>query len=219
MAQRATRPGRSSTTGLVQLLRLQVDLVEISSHGSAVLKAGLHPGKSTGRTDPPTRLLGNNVQLLLDLLEDLLLGSSDLVDTAAIASTVVAVAVTVVLHLGSNPEATTEARTTMAADTVVDTAGKVDTEAEAMARVHLPEALLHGCSRKHTLVTAPPAWTTTVPRRHLHRLLLAFRLHRLLAICRRPLPLLRSSGRWRQSNTNHSLYQNMACNRDARSED
>ena len=80
----------------------------------------------------------------------------------------------------------------MAADTVVDMADKVDTEAEATARVHLPEALLHGCSRKRTLVMAPLAWTTTVLRRHLRRRLLAFRRRPLLATSRRPLPHLRS---------------------------
>lgn len=199
MAQLATRPGRSSTTELAQLLHLPVDLAETSSHGSAVLKADLRPGKSTGRTGPPTRLLGNNALLLLVLPADLLLGSSDLVvvDTAAIVNTVVVVAAaTVVPHLGSNLEAmTAAARTTMAADTVVDTADKVDTEAEATAKAHLLEALLRGCSRKHTLVTALLAWTTTVLRRHPHRLLLASPLLPLLATCRRPLPLLRSSGR------------------------
>ena len=181
----------------MQELRRLLDLVETSSRGSAVPKADLRLGKSTGKMAPRIQRHGNNVKLLLDLLVDPLLGSSDLVvvDTAAIVNTVVVVAAaTVVPHLGSNLEAMIVARTAMAADTVVDMADEVDTEAEATARVHLPEALLHGCSRKRTLVMAPLAWTTTVRRRHLHHLLLAFRPHPLLATFRRPLRHHRSSG-------------------------
>jgi hypothetical protein len=140
---------------------------------------------------PRTQHPGNNVKLLLDLLVDPLLGSSDLEDTVAIASTAAA---TVVPLLGSSPDTTVATTTT--ADTAVDMADTVVTEVEeeATARVHLLEALPHGCSRKHTLVTALLAWTTTVLRRHLHHLLLAFRPHPLLATFRRPLRHHRSSG-------------------------
>ena len=191
MAQLATRPGRSSTTEAVQELRRLLDLVETSSRGSAVPKADLRLGKSTGKMAPRIQRHGNNVKLLLDLLVDPLLGSSDLEDTVAIASTAAA---TVVPLLGSSPDTTVATTTT--ADTAVDMVDTVATEVEeeATARVHLLEAPLHGCSRKHTLVTALLAWTTTVLRRHLHLRLLAFRRHPLPAICRRPLPRHLSSG-------------------------
>lgn len=168
---------------MVQELRRLQDLVEISSPGSVVLKADLRLGKSTSRMAPQTRHPGN-AQLPLDLLVDQRLGSV-LVDTVATVNTVEAA--TVVPHHGSSPEAMTEVKTTTA-DTVVDKADMVDTavEEEATARVHLLEAPLHGCSRKHTQVTAPLEWTTTAFRRHLHRLLPAFHLRPLLAICRRP---------------------------------
>lgn len=192
MAQLATRPGRSSTTEAVQELRRLLGLVETSSRGSAVLKADLRLGKSTGRMVPRTQHPGNSVKLHLDLLVDLLLGSSDLEDTVAIANT--AVAATVVPLLGSSPD-TTVATTTMA-DTAADMVDTVamEVEEEATARAHLLEAPLLGCSPKHTLVTALLAWTTTVRRRHLHHLLLAFRPHPLLATFRRPLRHHRSSG-------------------------
>lgn len=169
---------------MVQELRRLQDLVEISSPGSVVLKADLRLGKSTSRMAPQTRHPGN-AQLPLDLLVDQLLGSV-LVDTVATVNTVEAA--TAVPHHGSSPEAMIEAKTTTA-DTVVDImdTAVMEVEEEATARVHLPEALLHGCSRKHMQVTAPLEWTTTVFRRHLHRLLPAFHRHPLLAICRRPL--------------------------------
>lgn len=174
---------------MVEELRRLQDLVETSSPGSVVLQAGLRLGKSTGRMVPQTRHPGS-AQLPLDLLVDQLLGS-DLEDTVATANTVEAA--TAAPHLGSNPEDMTVATTTTA-DTVVDTA-VMEVEEEATARVHLPEALLLGCSRKHTQVTAPLEWTTTVLRRHLHRLLPAFHLHPLLATCRRPLRHHPNSGR------------------------
>jgi hypothetical protein len=192
VAQLAIRPGRSSTTEAVQELRRLLDLVETSSRGSAVLKADLHRGKSTGRMALQTQHPGNSVKLHLDLLVDRLLGSSVLEGTVAIAN--IAVAATVVPLLGSSPGTTVATTTT--ADTAVDMVDTVATEVEeeATARVHLLEAPLHGCSRKHTLVTALLAWTTTVLRRHLHLRLLAFRRHPLPAICRRPLPRHLSSG-------------------------
>ena len=125
VAQLATRPGRSSTTEVVRELRRLLDLAETSSRGSAVLKADLRLGKSTDRMVPQTQHLGNNVKLLLDLLVDPLLGSSDLEDMVAIANT--AAAATVVPLLGSSPEATTVATTTTA-DTVVDMVDMAATE-------------------------------------------------------------------------------------------
>jgi hypothetical protein len=192
VVQLATRPGRSSTTEAVQELRRLLDLVETLSRGSAVLKADLRLGKSTGRMVPRTQHPGNNVKLLLGLLVDLRPGNSDLEDTVAIANT--AVLATVVLLLGNSPDMTV-ATTTMA-DMAVDMADTVamEVEEEATARAHLPEAPLLGCSPKHTLVTALLAWTTTALHRHLHRLPLAFRPHPLLAICRHPLRHHRSSG-------------------------
>ena len=178
---------------LAQELHRLVDLLETSSHGSVDLQADLRLGKSTSRMDPRTRLHGNSVRLPLDLQVARLRGSSDLEDTVATANTVVAA--TVVLHHGSSPEVMTEATTTTAAMA----AGMVDTvdmevEEEAMVRVHLPEVLLPGCSRKHMQDTALLAWTITVLPRHLHHRPRAFRLRPLLAICRRPLRHLPSSG-------------------------
>lgn len=185
---------------MVQELRRLQDLVETSSPGSVVLKADLRLGKSTSRMAPQTRHPGN-AQLPLDLLVDQLLGSV-LEDTVATANTVEAA--TAVPHLGSSPEAMTVAKTTTA-DTAVDTADMVDTEVEeeATARVHLLEAPLHGCSRKHTQVTAPLEWTTTVFRRHLHHLLPASHRRPLLAICHRPLRHHLSS-RLAEPDTNYS---------------
>lgn len=169
---------------MVQELRPLQDLVETSSPGSVVRKADLRLGKSTSRMAPQTRHPGN-AQLPLDLPVAQLLGSV-LEDTVVTVNIVEAA--TVVPHRGSSPEVTTEAKT-ITVDTAVDTADMVDTEVEeeATVKVHLPEALLRGCSRKHTQVTAPLEWTTTAFRRHLHRLLPAFHLRPLLAICRRPL--------------------------------
>lgn len=170
---------------MVQELRRLQDLVETSSPGSVVLKADLRLGKSTSRMAPQTRHPGN-AQLPLDLPEAQLLGSV-LEDTVVTVNIVEAASV--VPHRGSSPEVMTEAKTTTV-DTAVDTADMVDTEVEeeeATAKVHLPEALLRGCSRKHPQVTAPLEWTTTAFRRHLLRLLPAFHLRPLLAICCRPL--------------------------------
>jgi len=76
---------------------------------------------------------------------------------------------------------------------MVDTVA-TEVEEEATAKVHLREVLLRGCSRRHTLVTALLAWTTTVLHRLRRRRLQAFHLHPLPATCRRPLPRHLSSG-------------------------
>jgi hypothetical protein len=197
---------------LAQEPHLPVDLVESSSHGSAVLKVDPRPGKSTSRAALPTRLPGNSAQLLLDPLVDRLPGSSVLEDTVATASTV-EVAATVALRHGSNPEVTIEVRTTTVVAMAVDMADMVATEEEEedMARVHLREARLLGCSRKHTQATAPQAWTTMALRPHLHHRLVAFHLRPHLATCRRLLRRRRSSGCQHRIRTTPLLNKSKAC--------
>lgn len=156
------------------------------------LKVDPRHGSSTGRVALLTRRPGSNVLLLLDLLEDPPLGSSDLEveveATAATANTAAEEGEIAALRHGNNPEVATTAM----AVTEVDTA--VDTEAEAMdmeVKVRLPEAQLLGSNRM--LATVLRAWTATAPHHHHRRRLVESRHHRLPATSRRLLHL-HSSG-------------------------
>jgi hypothetical protein len=157
--------GRRAEPELELLPRPLVD--PISSRGSVVLKVGLHHGKSTSRATHLVQLLGNNVQLPLDLLVGQLLGSSDLEDMIVI--TVAAAAKVVVLRRGSSPGLMTEGRITI---TVAAVMVVVATEAqeEVMDRVRLLEAQLPGTNRNNTQATAHPAWTTMACHRLRRRL-------------------------------------------------
>lgn len=140
-----------------------------------------------------TRRPGSNVLLLLDLLEDPPLGSSDLEveveATAATANTAAEEGEIAALRHGNNPEVATTAMAVTEVDTVVDT------EAEAMemeVKVRLPEAQLLGSNRM--LATVLRAWIATAPHHHHHRRrLVESRHHRLPATSRRLLHL-HSSG-------------------------
>ena len=156
------------------------------------LKVDPRHGSSTGRVALLTRRPGSNVLLLLDLLEDPPLGSSDLEveveATAATANTAAEEGEIAALRHGNNPEVATTAMAVTEVDTVVDT------EAEAMemeVKVRLPEAQLLGSNRM--LATVLQAWTATAPHHHRRRLVES-RHHRLLATSRRRLHLHRSSG-------------------------
>ena len=156
------------------------------------LKVDPRHGSSTGRVALLTRRPGSNVLLLLDLLEDPPLGSSDLEveveATAATANTAAEEGEIAALRRGNNPEV---AMTAMAV-TEVDTA--VDTEAEAMdmeVKVRLPEAQLLGSNRM--LATVLREWIATAPHHHHRRRLVESRHHRLPATSRRLLHL-HSSG-------------------------
>ena len=141
-----------------------------------------------------TRRPGSNVLLLLDLLEDPPLGSSDLEveveATAATANTAAEEGEIAALRHGNNPEVATTAMAVTEVDTVVDT------EAEAMemeVKVRLPEAQLLGSNRM--LATVLRAWIATAPHHHHHRRrLVESRHHRLPATSRRLLHLHHSSG-------------------------
>lgn len=142
-----------------------------------------------------TRRPGSNVLLLLDLLEDPPLGSSDLEveveATAATANTAAEEGEIAALRRGNNPEVATTAMAVTEVDTV-DTV--VDTEAEAMemeVKVRLPEAQLLGSNRM--LATVLRAWIATAPHHHHRRRLVESRHHRLPATSRRLLHL-HSSG-------------------------
>ena len=159
------------------------------------LKVDPRHGSSTGRVALLTRRPGSNVLLLLDLLEDPPLGSSDLeveVEVeAATANTAAEEGEIAALRRGNNPEVATTAMAVTEVDTV-DTA--VDTEAEAMdmeVKVRLPEAELLGSNRM--LATVLRAWTATAPHHHHRRRLVESRHHRLPATSRRLLHL-HSSG-------------------------
>lgn len=140
-----------------------------------------------------TRRPGSNVLLLLDLLEDPPLGSSDLEveveATAATANTAAEEGEIAALRRGNNPEVATTAMAVTEVDTVVDT------EAEAMemeVKVRLPEAQLLGSNRM--LATVLRAWIATAPHHHHRRRLVESRHHRLPATSRRLLHLHHSSG-------------------------
>lgn len=142
-----------------------------------------------------TRRPGSNVLLLLDLLEDPPLGSSDLEveveATAATANTAAEEGEIAALRRGNNPEVATTAMAVTEVDTV-DTV--VDTEAEAMemeVKVRLPEAQLLGSNRM--LATVLREWIATAPHHHHRRRLVESRHHRLPATSRRLLHL-HSSG-------------------------
>ena len=139
-----------------------------------------------------TRRPGSNVLLLLDLLEDPPLGSSDLEveveATAATANTAAEEGEIAALRHGNNPEVATTAMAVTEVDTVVDT------EAEAMemeVKVRLPEAQLLGSNRM--LATVLREWIATAPHHHHRRRLVESRHHRLPATSRRLLHL-HSSG-------------------------
>lgn len=156
------------------------------------LKVDPRHGSSTGRVALLTRRPGSNVLLLLDLLEDPPLGSSDLEveveATAATANTAAEEGEIAALRRGNNPEVATTAMAVTEVDTVVDT------EAEAMemeVKVRLPEAQLLGSNRM--LATVLQAWTATAPHHHRRRLVES-RHHRLPATSRRLLHLHHSSG-------------------------
>lgn len=157
------------------------------------LKVDPRHGSSTGRVALLTRRPGSNVLLLLDLLEDPPLGSSDLEveveATAATANTAAEEGEIAALRHGNNPEVATTAMAVTEVDTVVDT------EAEAMemeVKVRLPEAQLLGSNRM--LATVLRAWIATAPHHHHHRRrLVESRHHRLPATSRRLLHL-HSSG-------------------------
>jgi hypothetical protein len=136
----------------------------------------LRHGKSTGKAARPTRHPGSSVLLLLDRLEDPLLGNSDpeVEATAATANTGEEVEAIVALRRGNNPEVVTEEEATDMED-----------------MVHLPEAQLLGSNRMQAM--ALQAWTATAFH-HLLRRLVESRHHRLPAISRRPLRLHHSSG-------------------------
>jgi hypothetical protein len=158
------------------------------------LKVDPRHGSSTGRVALLTRRPGSNVLLLLDLLEDPPLGSSDLEveveATAATANTAAEEGEIAALRHGNNPEVATTAMAVTEVDTVVDT------EAEAMemeVKVRLPEAQLLGSNRM--LATVLRAWIATAPHHHHHRRrLVESRHHRLPATSRRLLHLHHSSG-------------------------
>lgn len=140
-----------------------------------------------------TRRPGSNVLLLLDLLEDPPLGSSDLEveveATAATANTAAEEGEIAALRRGNNPEVATTAMAVTEVDTVVDT------EAEAMemeVKVRLPEAQLLGSNRM--LATVLREWIATAPHHHHRRRLVESRHHRLPATSRRLLHLHHSSG-------------------------
>lgn len=157
------------------------------------LKVDPRHGSSTGRVALLTRRPGSNVLLLLDLLEDPPLGSSDLEveveATAATANTAAEEGEIAALRRGNNPEVATTAMAVTEVDTVVDT------EAEAMemeVKVRLPEAQLLGSNRM--LATVLRAWIATAPHHHHRRRLVESRHHRLPATSRRLLHLHHSSG-------------------------
>jgi hypothetical protein len=157
------------------------------------LKVDPRHGSSTGRVALLTRRPGSNVLLLLDLLEDPPLGSSDLEveveATAATANTAAEEGEIAALRHGNNPEVATTAMAVTEVDTVVDT------EAEAMemeVKVRLPEAQLLGSNRM--LATVLRAWIATAPHHHHRRRLVESRHHRLPATSRRLLHLHHSSG-------------------------
>lgn len=157
------------------------------------LKVDPRHGSSTGRVALLTRRPGSNVLLLLDLLEDPPLGSSDLEveveATAATANTAAEEGEIAALRHGNNPEVATTAMAVTEVDTVVDT------EAEAMemeVKVRLPEAQLLGSNRM--LATVLREWIATAPHHHHRRRLVESRHHRLPATSRRLLHLHRSSG-------------------------
>ena len=158
------------------------------------LKVDPRHGSSTGRVALLTRRPGSNVLLLLDLLEDPPLGSSDLEveveATAATANTAAEEGEIAALRHGNNPEVATTAMAVTEVDTVVDT------EAEAMemeVKVRLPEAQLLGSNRM--LATVLRAWIATAPHHHHHRRRpVESRHHRLPATSRRLLHLHHSSG-------------------------
>ena len=157
------------------------------------LKVDPRHGRSTGRVALPTRRPGSNVLLLLDLLEDPPLGSSDLeveVEVeAATANTAAEEGEIAALRHGNNPEVATTAMAVTEVDTVVDT------EAEAMemeVKVRLPEAQLLGSNRM--LATVLREWIATAPHHHHRRRLVESRHHRLPATSRRLLHLHHSSG-------------------------
>lgn len=159
------------------------------------LKVDPRHGSSTGRVALLTRRPGSNVLLLLDLLEDPPLGSSDLEveveATAATANTAAEEGEIAALRRGNNPEVATTAMAVTEVDTV-DTV--VDTEAEAMemeVKVRLPEAQLLGSNRM--LATVLREWIATAPHHHHRRRLVESRHHRLPATSRRLLHL-HSSG-------------------------
>jgi hypothetical protein len=156
------------------------------------LKVDPRHGSSTGRVALLTRRPGSNVLLLLDLLEDPPLGSSDLEveveATAATANTAAEEGEIAALRHGNNPEVATTAMAVTEVDTVVDT------EAEAMemeVKVRLPEAQLLGSNRMPAMVLQ--AWTATAFH-HLLRRLVESRHHRLLVTSRRLHRPHRSSG-------------------------
>lgn len=156
------------------------------------LKVDPRHGSSTGRVALLTRRPGSNVLLLLDLLEDPPLGSSDLEveveATAATANTAAEEGEIAALRRGNNPEVATTAMAVTEVDTVVDT------EAEAMemeVKVRLPEAQLLGSNRM--LATVLREWIATAPHHHHRRRLVESRHHRLPATSRRLLHL-HSSG-------------------------
>lgn len=157
------------------------------------LKVDPRHGSSTGRVALLTRRPGSNVLLLLDLLEDPPLGSSDLEveveATAATANTAAEEGEIAALRRGNNPEVATTAMAVTEVDTVVDT------EAEAMemeVKVRLPEAQLLGSNRM--LATVLREWIATAPHHHHRRRLVESRHHRLPATSRRLLHLHHSSG-------------------------
>ena len=159
------------------------------------LKVDPRHGSSTGRVALLTRRPGSNVLLLLDLLEDPPLGSSDLEveveATAATANTAAEEGEIAALRRGNNPEVATTAMAVTEVDTV-DTV--VDTEAEAMemeVKLRLPEAQLLGSNRM--LATVLREWIATAPHHHHRRRLVESRHHRLPATSRRLLHL-HSSG-------------------------
>jgi hypothetical protein len=185
--------GRKEAPVLELELELRPLVDPTSSRGSVALKADLRHGRSTGRAVLPTRRPGSNVLLLLDHLEDPLLGKSDLeAEVEAMAATAnIAEEEIAAQRRGNSPEVVTTAMAATEVD-MVDTV--VVTEEEATDRevmVRPPEAQLPGSNRMLAMVLQ--AWTATAFH-HLLRHLVESRHHRLLAISRRLHHPHRSSG-------------------------
>lgn len=175
--------------GLELELRPLVDLT--SSRGSVALKADLRHGRSTGRAVLPTRRPGSNALLLLDHLEDPLLGNSDLeAEVEAMAATANIAEEIAAQRRGNSPEVVTTAMAATEVD-MVDTVVVTEEATDREVMVRPPEAQLPGSNRILAMVLQ--AWTATAFH-HLLRHLVESRHHRLLAISRRLHHPHRSSG-------------------------